>query len=721
MSTETRVAGTDSEPWLVQWEVDVNTALMGLFVLDEMYAWACGADSTILSFGSNGWSNEVIYGDFSYFNDVWAADYSNVWVVGDGGAIGYFDGTDWRYQDCGTDGNLTDISGSSSSNVMVLVDYSGNGIHYDGQTWEPMETGADFLCDIDVYSDSCAWAVGTGSDIVRFNGAGWSDVPLAPEMQGKQFSEVDILDPTHVWVAGNDALYFYNGSSWSVCPGAPIGDWSCLIARSTNCIWGLVDYKIHHYDGESWNFIDVEAPETFLDMSMSSDENVLLVGNRGDFVYQLRGVCDEAPPIDPDPGQTGPPEPRPSTRWYFAEGSTNGGFETWITVQNPQAEQAGVEITYMTPGGAVQGPILQVGPRSRTTVFIADTVPSQWEVSTFIESDRDIIAERSMYWGNRIAGHDSVGTNQAAEAWGLAEGCTRGGFETWVTVQNPETIATTAEFVFLTPDGPFMGPTIPVSAMGRKSINIGDYMPDEWDISTMVGSDTPIVVERSVYWNSRTGGHNSMGLSFEATDWMLAEGSTNGGFETWITILNPGAEENGVQLFFFTEDGPEEGPLYVMPPYSRTSLNVGDYVPDRWGVSTRVLSDSYVLAERSVYWNGRKGGHNSIGKFLGAREWYVPEGCTRGGFETWVQVLNPNSFAAEVEVSYMTKKGPCKGPTVEVPPYTRKSLHVADCVPDEWEVSTHLVSDRPVVVEKSIYWSGRIEGGCSNGVSIPDE
>ncbi len=109
----------------------------------------------------------------------------------------------------------------------------------------------------------------------------------------------------------------------------------------------------------------------------------------------------------------------PSDTWYLAEGSTGvdpalGNFETWVLVQNPGDSEATVNITYMTPGGAVTGPTVLLAPGSRDTVNVAETLPDEWSVSTRVQSDVPIIAERSMYWNSsagilRQAAHDSIG------------------------------------------------------------------------------------------------------------------------------------------------------------------------------------------------------------------------------------------------------------------------------------------------------------------------
>jgi len=98
-----------------------------------------------------------------------------------------------------------------------------------------------------------------------------------------------------------------------------------------------------------------------------------------------------------------------SNTWYLAEGSTGGSFETWVLVQNPNATDATVTLTYMTPGGEIAGPTQTIDANSRYTFNVANHAPGQDSVSTKVTADTGVIAERAMYWNNRIGGHDSIG------------------------------------------------------------------------------------------------------------------------------------------------------------------------------------------------------------------------------------------------------------------------------------------------------------------------
>lgn len=108
-------------------------------------------------------------------------------------------------------------------------------------------------------------------------------------------------------------------------------------------------------------------------------------------------------------GNEPPPPPSSARTWYLAEGSTNGGFETWVLIQNPLTTGTSIQVSYMTTSGEAPGPSFAIGPKSRVTINVADAVPGQWSVSTKVTATEPVIVERSMYWNNRAGGHDSIG------------------------------------------------------------------------------------------------------------------------------------------------------------------------------------------------------------------------------------------------------------------------------------------------------------------------
>ena len=407
-------------------------------------------------------------------------------------------------------------------------------------------------------------------------------------------------------------------------------------------------------------------------------------------------------------GQEPPPPPPPSSKtWYLAEGSTGGGMETWILVQNPNDVKTRVRLTYMTTDGAIAGPVLELPPHSRHTFNAADTVPNRWDISTMISSEKAVIAERSMYGNDRTWAHNSIGVTAAKHTWYLPEGSTGPDMETWVLVQNPNRTAATVQLTYNTGSGPQEGPRAVIPANSRRTFNLADTVPNTWSVSTQVWSDKPVIAERAMYGNGRAWATDSIGASLPATKWYLAEGSTANSMETWILVQNPTYPAAHVRIDYMTPNGPVPGPSFTIPSSARRTIFVADTVSNAPGVSAVVSSDNPIIVERAMYGNNRAWAHDSIGVVSPKKTWYLAEGSTGGGMETWILVQNPSSASAKVSLTYMTPGGARKGPSVNVPPNSRYTFFVANTVPNTWEVSTKVSSNRAVIVERAMYGNNR--------------
>lgn len=437
--------------------------------------------------------------------------------------------------------------------------------------------------------------------------------------------------------------------------------------------------------------------------------------------------------------------------WFVAEGSTAGGFDTWILIQNPGDEKCDVNLTFSTEYGPMDPVGMEVRPRSRTTVRVADYVPDTWGVSTIVASTRPVVVERSMYWNRHLVGDgdvpgspapyetrsghanlgvpyetatDSSGSGAAGGTIYFPEGATAGGFDTWILLVNPTTRDTIAKITFMTIEGEAVVDYVSVKALSRRTVHQDDYIPESFEVATEVVSDVPMIAERSTYWDvdasnlgpsDMHGGHSSAGSPSKSTSWYLAEGSTGGGFETYVLLLNPDAEEAMVTVTFLGNSGVAGETTYKMAPRSRATITVSDHVPDSYQVSAVVASNKAVVAERSTYWDKRtavtacamRDGHSTVGAIEASDTWMVPEGSTGGGFDSYVLIANPSSETANINVTFMTGEGACDPIPIEVLPGSRYTIRVNDYLPDEFHVSTLLASDRGIVVERALYWDRR--------------
>ena len=416
-----------------------------------------------------------------------------------------------------------------------------------------------------------------------------------------------------------------------------------------------------------------------------------------------------------------------ATTWYLAEGATTGGYETWILVQNPNASSVGITIKFQTGAGEVVGPVDTIPANSRRS-YLANTYVSSFDVSTKVTSNGpDIICERSVYWTpsnqtTRVLGHDSIGVIAPAMKWYLAEGVTKGGYETWVLVQNPNPAPVGVDIKFQTQEGQVQGPTDTIAAKSRKSYLVDSWV-DTFNVSSTVTSTTPgglVICERAVYYTPDGSTHkevgtDSIGIVEPASTWYLAEGASDGGYESFILVQNPNPVDVNVNVKYQTTNGEVQGPQEAVFARSRKTFRINDKVRD-FNVSTTVSSfGGDVICERSMYWTPpgstqKNLGHDSIGVRMGDLSWYLAEGATKGGFETWILVQNPNAAPVTVDLKFQTGTGqfPTPGnPPIRdtIPGQSRRSYKVNNWVTD-YDVSTQISSLGGLIIcERAVYWT----------------
>ena len=132
-------------------------------------------------------------------------------------------------------------------------------------------------------------------------------------------------------------------------------------------------------------------------------------------------------------------------------------------------------------------------------------------------------------------------------------------------------------------------------------------------------------------------------------------------------------------------------------------------------VSVEVSSQLPVVAERAMYWNGRSDGHASIGSPSPDTRWFLPEGYTGPGFETWVLVQNPGEAPVSVTATFMEPSGAQTIRSYTVGARSRFTIPVHQLLPGR-EVSISLDSTGPVIVEEAMYWARRSGGSGSIGI-----
>lgn len=322
----------------------------------------------------------------------------------------------------------------------------------------------------------------------------------------------------------------------------------------------------------------------------------------------------------------------PEKAWYFAEGYTGAGFDMWICVLNPGDSDANLTFNFQTQE---EGPIERTGyavaAHSRGSFRINDVLGPNYQTSLELVSDQPVVAERPMYFDytgtndwHWKGGHCVMGTPSLSQQYYFAEGTTRGGFEEWLTLQNPNQEAITIEAIYQLGEG--QGDPVPksydVPAGTRQTILVPVEVGDGKDVSVYLSSDSQFLAERPMYFDysyvdlQAQGGHCVIGATAGASEWFLAEGYTGDGFNQWICLQNAGAEDATVLITYYTQEKGALDPKEVsVPAGTRRTVMVNDHAGAGYQLSCGLSSDEPVVVERPMYFEfrGWTGGHDVVG------------------------------------------------------------------------------------------------------------
>lgn len=144
---------------------------------------------------------------------IWGSSWSDVWVVGEGGTLLHFDGSEWKRWPAITPERLESVHGSGPDDV---------------------------------------WAVGQRV-ILHFDGDAWSLVSGAPQTKGWLHS-VRAIAKNDVWFGGDYfARLHWNGSTWSLTEETTVQAIYAMIGFAPNDVWAVGEF-ISHWDGSTWTW-----------------------------------------------------------------------------------------------------------------------------------------------------------------------------------------------------------------------------------------------------------------------------------------------------------------------------------------------------------------------------------------------------------------------------------------------------------------------------------
>ena len=194
--------------------------------------------------------------------------------------------------------------------------------------------------------------------------------------------------------------------------------------------------------------------------------------------------------------------------------------------------------------------------------------------------------------------------------------------------------------------------------------------------------------------------------------WFLAEGCTAPPYHTWVLLMNPNSSPAKVTVTFMKEDGGTVVKQYQVAPASRFSIFANELVANA-AFSTKVESDVPIFVERAMYFG--HDGHDSVGINAPSRTWYMPEGFSGPGVDTWILLMNPNKVGTTSTVTFMKEDGSTVVRTYDLAPTSRLNIWADQIVPD-CAFSTVVKSALPIVAERAMYFDEGRGGHGSVGV-----
>ncbi len=249
------------------------------------------------------------------------------------------------------------------------------------------------------------------------------------------------------------------------------------------------------------------------------------------------------------------------------------------------------------------------------------------DASIQVASDLPVIPERAMYKDHRRAGHESIGTTEAANDYYLAEGTTAWGYTTYVLVQNPNPAPANVTVTYMMPGGPVTQPEFTMPANSRETIRVNDIYPDT-DLSTRVHGSLPIIAERAMYWDGGMGFgeamHDSIGTPWAHRVYYLPNGRANWrpsySEVTYTLVQNPNLAPVHIQVKYLKPNGVDNVTFTdTIGASSRQTYRLNDRMGAGGDASIEVTSTNpglNIIAECATYYSngfGQAGGTCTIG------------------------------------------------------------------------------------------------------------
>lgn len=313
----------------------------------------------------------------------------------------------------------------------------------------------------------------------------------------------------------------------------------------------------------------------------------------------------------------GPCARTPARSWYFAAGDTQRGSTLTLSLFNPFADDAIVDLRFVTDGGVQEPQALQglvVGRRSAVQVAVHDAVPRQERVATrvHVRSGRVVAEQTRTFDGTdaRAGATATLGAAGARPTWTVPMGIAGPGASGGVAIANFSTAPATVEVsVLLSGEGVLEPETVDVPSRSVVVVDPSLRVPAGVAYAVIARSRgaAPIVVEAVVAARTGTASPGAAtALAAVTGARRVALAGSPRGTSAAVVIANPGTAPVTAELRAHVPrdpDSPRSAPAIVIGPG-----RVGWFDLDEWGIRPEqvlvVGADAPVVVAREVLVGG---------------------------------------------------------------------------------------------------------------------
>ncbi len=292
-----------------KWSVD-NPWLNDVMAFSDGTIFAVGTFGTIKTYRDGHWKTMQSQTTKNLVS-LWGSDSSDIYAVGEHGALVHFDGSTWKKEEISiSDPDLLSIWGAGKDNIYIMA--KDNEIyHFDGKQWKYERASFDDMDQLFLLSGSSATNIyAAGTAVYHFDGSGWSKISFSKENSIPRFTDLHVTAAGQLAAIEAGTLYLFDGSSWTKSEfksreSSKITKFTSVWGDTTTNLYltgyekewtgsGPVDGLLLHYDGRQWSVVKRFPMVKPLSLDGFNGSATVLVGENG--LIGMKGMAESPIP-----------------------------------------------------------------------------------------------------------------------------------------------------------------------------------------------------------------------------------------------------------------------------------------------------------------------------------------------------------------------------------------------------------------------------------------